>query len=177
MKSKYNKYIQKIKACGAKVVKLIKPNQVVVGNWVRLKCQYGCDAYQTRYTCPPYSPTPAYTQQMLKEYKVGLFCTYQYQPRSERKERQAIRKIIAEVEREMFLDGYYKAFAMAAGPCNLCPDKCDLSKPCPHPEIARPSMEGCGIDVYKTAANINVKLEVVKDFSQAPTYCCLILIE
>lgn len=166
-----------IKASGAQVVKSIHPGKVVVANWVRLKCQYGCDAYNTRYTCPPYSPTPGYIRQMLHEYKSGLFFTYQYSPTKERKERQYIRKTLAKLEREMFLDGYYKAFAMGAGPCNLCVNKCDFSKNCPQTEIARPSMEACGIDVYQTAANCGVDLKVVKNLTEMPTYCCLILIE
>jgi len=177
MKNKYNKYIKEIKKTGARAVKFIEPKKVVVSNWVRMKCQFGCDAYNTRYTCPPYSPTPAYTKQMLKEYKGALFFTYQYSPITERKKRQSIRQILAKLEREMFLDGYYKAFALSAGPCNLCPDKCNLKKPCPQPEIARPSMEACGIDVYATAHNAGVKLAVVKTYDDIPTYCCLLLIE
>lgn len=78
MKTKYRKYIQTIKASGAITVKPINPSKVVVSNWVRLKCQYGCDAYNTRYTCPPYSPTPDYTRQMLKEYKSAIFLIYNY---------------------------------------------------------------------------------------------------
>lgn len=177
MKQSYHKYIRAIKESGAKNVKLIHPNQVVVGNWVRLKCQYGCDAYNTRYTCPPDSPTPDYTRQMLKEYTKALFFTYQYAAVKERRERQYIRKTIARLEREMFLDGYHKVFAMGAGPCNLCVRKCDFNKECAHPEIARPSMEACGIDVYATAANADIELKVVRDTKDTPTYCCLILIE
>jgi predicted metal-binding protein len=177
MKSKFNKYIKRIKASGADKVKLIHPQKVVVGNWVRLKCQFGCDAYRTRYTCPPYSPTPAYTRQMLKEYKTAIFFTYTYLATRERKERQYIRRTIAKLEREMFLDGYYKAFALGAGPCNLCPNKCDFKKGCLHTELARPSMEACGIDVYKTAKNAGVTVKVVKDLNASPTYCCLMLVE
>lgn len=177
MTSKLNKYIKEIKKSGANVIKFIEPRKVVVSNWVRMKCQFGCDAYNTRYTCPPYSPTPEYTRQMLKEYKIALFFTYKYSRINEKKKRQSIRRILANIEREMFLDGYYKVFALGAGPCNLCLNKCNLTKPCPHPEIARPSMEACGIDVYKTAHNIGIKLKVVKDYKDIPLYCCLILIE
>lgn len=77
----------------------------------------------------------------------------------------------------MFLDGYYKAFALGAGPCNLCVNKCDFRKSCLHTELARPSLEACGIDVYQTAANVNIKLKVVQDYKNTPSYCCLILIE
>jgi predicted metal-binding protein len=172
-----DKYIREILTSGAKAVKFIEPRKVVVENWVRLKCQFGCNAYGTRYTCPPYSPTPEYTKQMLKEYKSALFFTYQFRRDRERKKRQFVRRTIAKLEREMFLNGYYKAFAMGAGPCNLCPNKCDFSQGCRYTELARPSMEACGIDVYKTARNAGVKLQVVKSYKDVLTYCCLILIE
>jgi predicted metal-binding protein len=113
---------------------------------------------------------------MLKEYKRALFFTYQYPAVKERKERRSIRRILAKLEREMFLDGYYKAFAMGAGPCNLCP-KCDVSQACLHTELTRPSLEACGIDVYATAKNAGIKLKVVKSYKETPTYCCLIFIE
>lgn len=176
MTNKYYKYLQEIKRTGANQIKLIEVKKVVVGNWVRMKCQFGCDAYGTRLTCPPYSPTPEYTRQMLKEYKYGLFFTYNYPRVKEREKRQSIRRILAKLERKMFLDGYYKAFALGAGPCNLCP-KCRINSVCPHPEQARPSMEACGIDVYKTAHNVGIPLKVVKNYKEPPTYCCLILIE
>ena len=176
MKNKIDLYIKSIRKSGANAVKIITPDKVAVGNWVRLKCQFGCGAYGTRLTCPPYSPTPEYTRQMLNEYKNALFFTYKYPALKERKKRRSIRKILAKLEREMFLDGYYKAFAMSAGPCNLC-SKCDVNQGCLHTEIARPSLEACGIDVYKTARNAGVKLAVVKTFQDVPTYCCLILVE
>ncbi len=177
MKNILNKYIKAIIATGADNVKFIDPKKVVVSNWVRVKCQFGCDAYNTRYTCPPYSPMPDYTRQMLKEYKSALFFTYRYPSQKERKRRQSIRRILFRLERQVFLDGYYKAFAMGAGPCNLCPGNCDFTKPCLHGDRARPSMEACGIDVYATAKNAGVKLKVVKSYRATPTYCCLLLIE
>ena len=30
---------------GACIIMAINPDDVVVGNWVRLKCQYGCPSY------------------------------------------------------------------------------------------------------------------------------------
>jgi len=65
------------------------------------------------------------------------------------------------LEIEMFLDGYYKAWSMGSGPCRLCKE-CDLSTPCRHGYEARPSMEACGIDVFKTARDNGFSIEVVK---------------
>jgi predicted metal-binding protein len=94
----------------------------------------------------------------------------------ERAQRRKMRSQIASLERGMFLDGYYKAFGMACGPCNLC-KSCDLTQPCRHEDLARPSMEACGIDVYRTLANVGFKLQVVRSPDQMCHFCGLILID
>jgi predicted metal-binding protein len=90
--------------------------------------------------------------------------------------RRKMRTQIASLEREMFLDGYHKAFGMACGPCNLC-KSCDVTEPCRFEDLARPSMEACGIDVYATLANVGYKLEVVKSTSQTCHFCGLVLVD
>ncbi|RLE02188.1 MAG: hypothetical protein DRJ11_07845 [Candidatus Aminicenantes bacterium] len=42
------------------------------------------------------------------------------------------------MEKEIFLDGYYNAFAMTTGPCRFC-RSCDTTKPCKYPHQARPA--------------------------------------
>ncbi|MEW6106304.1 MAG: DUF2284 domain-containing protein, partial [Bacillota bacterium] len=54
---------------GAKAARPISPSLVVTGEWVRLKCQYGCDGYNQCLTCPPHSPTPSTTRKVLDEYE------------------------------------------------------------------------------------------------------------
>ncbi len=86
------------------------------------------------------------------------------------------RNIVADLEREMFLDGHHKVFGMAAGPCEFC-RRCEPGKGCKHPYEARPSMEACGIDVYQTARNNRIRLEVVKSEESLCSFLSLILIE
>ena len=157
---------------------IIDVDRVVVADWVRLKCQYGCGAYGNRLTCPPYSPTPEEMKKILSGYSKALFYVFDFQGNyaKHRAQRRTMRKHLAEIEREMFLDGFYRAFGMASGPCNLC-RSCDTSQPCPKPREARPSMEACGIDVYATAKNAGFKLEVVRDYDDICQFCHLILIE
>ena len=85
-------------------------------------------------------------------------------------------KIVADLEREIFLDGYFKVFGMAAGPCGLC-QTCDTTKSCKYPDKARPAMEACGVDVYTTARNNGFKLEVVTSEDDLCSFLSLILIE
>jgi predicted metal-binding protein len=174
---KYDKFVKKILESGAETAKIVDPKIVVTANWVRMKCQFGCGGYNDRLTCPPFSPTPEYTAKMLTEYKAALIFTYSSEnEESEKKKRRSVRKVLVEVEREMFLDGYYKAFGLSAGPCNYC-THCDVTKPCKYPEEARPSMEASGIDVYQTARNAGIKIEVVRTLKDICTFVSLILIE
>jgi predicted metal-binding protein len=52
--------------------KVIPAKSIVAAEWVRLKCQFGCDGYGQCLTCPPLSPTPEQTRRMLGFYKSAL---------------------------------------------------------------------------------------------------------
>jgi len=165
MKS-YARYIKRAKALGAKEAKTILAKTVVAAEWVRIKCQFGCGGYGQCLTCPPNSPTPAQTRAMLKFYKKALLVHGD--------EDTDIRNIVVTLEREIFLDGYFKAFAMAAGPCLLC-DKCPEF--CRHADKSRPAMEACGIDVYTTVRNNGYPIKVLKTHNCEGNYYGLVLIE
>ena len=174
---KLKRYVNDAVSMGITNAKIIDTKTIVVANWVRLKCQYGCGSYGSHLTCPPYSPTPDYTQAMINEYEKALLIQIEkIPPRQELRISRKLRRIVAGLERELFLNGYYKAFGMASGPCRLC-RSCDTDEPCRYPDVARPSMEACGIDVYQTVRNNNFKLEVVKTEDSCCTYNGLILIE
>ncbi len=177
IKGKLDCYAEKAKSMGASRAGIVDAKNVVAENWVRLKCRYGCGGYGKSLTCPPYSPTPDYTRKMVEEFSKGLLIqirdiSLQDEPRLSSK----LKTIVADLEREIFLDGYHKAFGMASGPCRLC-ETCDTNHPCEHPHKARPSMEACGIDVYETARNSGFELEVVRSKDSLCSYTGLILIE
>lgn len=159
------------RACelGAIEAKVISPQQVFTAEWVRRKCQYGCDGYGEHLTCPPYSPTPQETRRLLDEYTTVLLIHCPSRG-------VEVLKIIGTLEREAFLSGYYKAFGLSAGPCTLC-DRCDVHRVCRHAEEARPAMEACGIDVYKTARTAGYPIEVVRNHSCPEDYYGLLLLE
>ena len=117
-------------------------------------------------TCPPYSPTPEQTKRMLAHYKYALLIHGD--------EHTDISRIVSALEKNIFLDGYYKAFAMGAGPCTLCA-KC--AKSCRYAERARPAMEACGIDVYSTVRANGFPLEVLKTKTCKENYYGVVLIE
>jgi predicted metal-binding protein len=168
-------YVQEALTRGATFSKVIPASKIVTSEWVRLKCQFGCDAYGSRRTCPPLSPTPSLTRRMLKDFSGAIFVALRVPSGEvERKLRRKGRLLLGSLERKLFLDGYYSAFAMGFGPCNLCPS-CELTLDCKHPEVARPSMEACGIDVYATARGAGFPLKVVRTYEEGCSLCGLVL--
>jgi len=165
-----NDFVEAAKRLGAAEAKLISPASVVTAPWVRLKCQFGCGGYGRRLTCPPRSPTPEQTRAVLDCYTsaVLVHCPGQGNWRS-------IKQIVADLEREAFLAGHYKAFAFGSGPCDLC-DECNLQF-CEHPGQARPAMEASGIDVFATARGNGFPIAVVRDHSCPQNYYGLVLVE
>jgi predicted metal-binding protein len=153
---------------GAVDAKVIDPKSVVVKDWVRLKCQYGCGNYGKSLTCPPFSPTPEQTRKTLKGYSNAILMQLP-------DESKATHDMIAKLERHVFLSGYHSAFGLVAGPCDRC-EKCNLQH-CVYPRLARPSLESSGIDVYATARKNGFHIEVMKTRRQKPTYFGLLLVQ
>lgn len=166
MMRKYTKYIKRAKEMGASDAKTISAGSIVVADWVRMKCQFGCDGYGQSLTCPPYSPAPEVTRRVISFYRKALLVHGD--------EYTDIHALIPALEREIFLDGYYKAFGMGAGPCQLC-SKC--GKFCRNPAKTRPSMEACGIDVYSTVRANGYPIKVISSAGCKGNYYGIVLIE
>jgi predicted metal-binding protein len=163
----FNPWRERVLELGAKEAKIISPSDVVTGLWVRWKCQFGCGGYGSSWICPPRSPRPEETRRLLDEYKRAILIEGGL---------TNTKKIAARMEREIFLAGFYKAFALGSGPCRLCPS-CSLDEGCRHPQEARPSMEACGIDVFATARKQGFTIDVVKSRQDPQHYFGLVLIE
>jgi len=166
MMRKYDEFRKKAEMLGAGKAKIIRSASVVTADWIRWRCRYGCDMFGTRLTCPPDSPGPAETKKLLAGYKYGMLI----QARNCRE----IRRIAPILEREIFLRGFYKAFALAAGPCSLCRS---CAAACRHPGKARPAMEACGIDVFATVTRSGLHLEVLRTKAFKADCYGLVLIE
>ncbi len=163
-----DKFCKLARKLGAKGAKVVSTKHVFTSPWVRWKCQYGCGGYGQRLTCPPYSPSPEETRKVLDSYETAILihCSGEWGD---------VTGIVVQVEREIFLSGYYKAFALGAGPCDLC-TKCNL-KECKYSEKARPSMEASGIDVFKTARRARLPIKVLTSTKCQPNYYGLVLVE
>ncbi len=152
---------------GAVDARVVSPSDIVTDVWVRWKCQFGCGGFGSSLMCPPHTPQPRQTRRMLNGYKRAVL--FEAPPGTSG-------RIAVELERELFLAGFYKALGLGAGPCNLC-SPCPLEPPCRHPDRARPSMEACGIDVYATARRHGFRINVVRDEDDPQHYFGLVLVD
>jgi predicted metal-binding protein len=165
--TQYSKYIELALKNGAIEAKVIDASTVKTAAWVRLKCQFGCGSYGTNLCCPPYTPTAEETQKAIDNYSFALLTCFS--------STSEVRRGIPDIEREIFIDGFYKAIGFAAGRCRLC-SECNF-KTCIHAKSTRPSMEGVGIDVFETSRNNGFNIEVLKNRDALGNYFGLILIE
>jgi len=168
---KYDKFIKKAIKLGASEAKVIKTDSIVTSAWVRWKCRYGCDGYNSSLCCPPNTPTYKETRELVDSYDNAILLHF----KSGIQTGKDPKEVVSTLERDIFLEGYYKAFALGCGPCRWC-DECTMDQ-CRHAQIARPSMESCGIDVYSTAHNNGFFIEVVKNRSGQVNRYALVLIE
>jgi predicted metal-binding protein len=160
-------YVAAARKLGALDARIVTPGHVFTAAWVRLKCQFGCDGYGRALTCPPHSPSPEETRRVLDEYKRLLIvhCARWTE----------VDPLVLALERQMFFDGHYKAFAWGSGPCRLC-RTCRLEG-CVHADRARPSMEAAGIDVFRTARGAGFPIVVVRTREETADYFGLVAVE
>jgi len=160
---------------GADHAVFVETARVITAPWVRLKCRFGCAGYGGCLCCPPHSPTPEEMRAILDSYTRAILL----HRRTKKKVREAVEALneaAVDLERKLFLDGFYKAWATGSGPCERCP-VCDTEGTCNHPDRARPSMEACGIDVFATARAYNLPLQVVKAKADEKDFYALVLVE
>jgi predicted metal-binding protein len=152
---------------------VVETSRVVTAPWVRMKCQFGCAGYGESLCCPPRTPTPDEMRKILDSYTFGILLRRQIKKGGKAVER--LSETAVDIERALFLEGYYKAWTLGAGPCGGC-KTCNM-KACLHPDRARPSMEACGIDVYATVRAYDLPIQVVRERTDVRNFYALVLIE
>ena len=91
---------------GAEKAKIIDTETVVVGQWVRWKCQYGCPLFEKDPFHPPLAPDSESMKKVLGEYTKAILLNG---PNGQTLSEAAVR-----LEGEAYHRGYYKAFALVA---------------------------------------------------------------
>ncbi|OKY78537.1 MAG: putative metal-binding protein [Candidatus Methanohalarchaeum thermophilum] len=180
MKEFDKKLEEKALELGADYVQFLDIEDVVVDQRVRLKCQVPiCPHYNNNLMCPPHIPSVEMFKKALKNYEKAFFVQIitsvnsldngnniedDWEERSKDHEgyKKELLDIMNELERFAFKEGYHLATGLIGGSCPLC-DKCVIeegSTECRHPYMARPSMEGLGIDVIETCKNAGIQINL-----------------
>ncbi len=64
--------IQEAIDLGSVQTKIILIQNIALGNWIKLQCQFGCSYYGRRHTCPGYSPSSFEMAEILLDYQKVL---------------------------------------------------------------------------------------------------------
>ncbi len=160
--------------------KWIHPKDIIVSQWVRFRCMYGCSSYGKCGTCPPHTPPVDECRKMISEYKEAVVFHIQKAVENPEDRKPWSRKVILKLlalEREVFLSGYHKTFIITFDNCGLC-EVCSGSRiDCKNPKMVRPGADSLGIDVYSTVRGIGYPIQVLKDYNETMNRYAFLLIE
>jgi len=158
----------------------IDPRQILVAQWVRLKCQFGCQEYGRNASCPPNVPAVAECGRFFAEY--GKAAVFHFQKAVERPEdrhawTRQLNRALLELERAVFLAGYQRAFMLFMDSCGLCKQCAGTRAECKDPRSARPTAEAMAVDVFSTVRQVGHPIEVLPDCRQAMNRYAFLMIE
>ncbi len=175
-KQKIEAYIEKTELAD---FKWINPKDIVVAQWVRVKCEFGCSDYG-HGACPPNTPTVDECRNFFSEYNTGLIIRLtrsadkDHYPSDWSKE---VTHQLLELERKIFLDGFQKAFLLNQTCCCLCKECMGNRVDCKDKRKSRPSPEAFAVDVYQTVRNNGMEINVVKESPGPINRIAILLIE
>lgn len=106
MSEKIEQLLKRSLDLGAEKAKVIDTNSVVVEEWVRWKCVYGCAFHGKDAYHPPCAPDAGSTKKIMKEYRRAILMNGS--------KGKALTEVAVRLEGEAYHMGYYKAFAMTA---------------------------------------------------------------
>jgi predicted metal-binding protein len=175
--------IQQGKKYGLESIYPFSPEEILVAEWVQLKCRYGCSRYNKSWCCPPATPGPEKVREILSEYSQALLLVStrnsvpEFYLDNSRKRAKLIRcwKGTVSLERVLFLEGYYKAFSLVGESCALCKE-CSYPNDCLFPREKRPSLESFSIDVFGTLERMGISTEVKTNTKDSFSYYAIILV-
>ncbi|MFH1382931.1 MAG: DUF2284 domain-containing protein [Chloroflexota bacterium] len=172
---------------GASQAAIVPSSYVNVDERVRLKCVVPrCLRAGETPNCPPYAPDVDLVRKALSRYSwaILLKCDVapiaDYDPTKASDKRKTLTfheksaKIVCELERQAYKDGYHLAMGLGGGSCKdyLCKGMvCQFidSGRCRFPHRSRPAMEAAGIDVIDLVNKVGWDAyALVDDLSQIP---------
>ncbi len=160
--------------------KWIDPKEIVVSQWARMKCVFGCKNYGRCGACPPNTPSVIECREFFRGYKTAAIFHFSKSvdhPEDRFAWTREVNRKLLDLEREIFLSGFYKTFLLFMDSCNLCQSCAGTREQCQNPKLSRPSPESMAVDVYQTVRKVGYPLEVLSDYSQEMNRYAFLLIE
>jgi predicted metal-binding protein len=160
--------------------KWVESGEVVISQWVRTKCMFGCGNYGHNAACPPNVPSVAEIRQLFSEYHSVVIFHFAHavdKPEDRHAWTRGVNQELLKLERALFLAGHYKVFLLCCDSCHLCTDCSETRGTCKIPRSARPSPEAMAIDVFATVRKVGFPIEVLKEYSQTMNRYAFMLIE
>jgi len=159
--------------------KWIKPQDIIVSQWVRMKCMFGCDEYGRTASCPPNVPSVSECRRFFDEYSTAIVLHFEKKVDHPEDRHAWSRKVnlkLLKLERDVFCAGYEKAFLLFMDSCCLC-EKCPgVRGECKNAKSARPSPEAMAVDVFATVRQYGYPIAVLSDCSQSMNRYAFLLI-
>jgi predicted metal-binding protein len=158
----------------------IDPRTIVVAQWVRMKCLFGCGDYGRNAACPPNLPSIPECESFIHEY--GQAAIFHFPVKVDKPEdrhalMRGIERKLLDLEREVFFAGHRKAFLLALDSCSFCEACPGRRAACKEPRAARPTSDALGIDVFAAVRSVGYPIEVLSDYSQTMNRYAFLLID
>jgi predicted metal-binding protein len=150
--------------------KWIRPQDIVISQWVRMKCMFGCGDYDRNAVCPPNIPSVSDCRQFFNEYETATIFHFEKEvdkPEDRFPWTREINLSLVALERDVFLSGYQKAFMLVIDNCSICEECVMDRRRCKYPQKVRPTPEAMAVDVYSTVREYGYPIQVLSDYNQA----------
>jgi predicted metal-binding protein len=123
-------------------------------------------------------PSVEECRKMIYEYENAVIFHFSI-PSEDKADHFKLLSSLYELEREIFLAGYYKVFLLQYSSCILCGDcQAEGSRAkCVNKVKSRPGADAMGIDIYQTAHNAGYPVQVVKNHDEATNRFGFLLID
>jgi predicted metal-binding protein len=160
--------------------KWINPQDIIVSQWVRIKCMFGCQEYGRNACCPPNTPPLDECRNFFREYSEGVvfhFAKKVAKPEERHEWAKGVNESLLRLEREVFLAGNPKAFLLFMDSCSLCKECAEERKQCRNKKSARPSPEAMAVDVFSTVRQLGYPIQVLHDYSETMNRYAFLLVK
>jgi len=158
----------------------LDPAEIVVAEWVRMKCLYGCREYGRNAACPPNAPPVAECARFFREYKraaVFHFAKTVDRPEDRHAWGRKLNLDLLKLEQEVFKSGFVKAFLLFFDSCGVCLECVGSRTACKEPKLSRPTADAMAVDVFTTVRKLGYPIEVLSEYDQEMNRYAFLLIE